>query len=232
MRLLPVTCRQYNLAARRTGLEVILISIEQARALYEGTDSAHDFEHVLRVLALAERIAQAEGADLRVVRTAALLHDLARVDDTDLALKAAPETDHARLAARQARRLLAGQPPDFVEAVAHAIEAHRFRNDVEPRTLEAKVLFDADKLDSIGAVGVARAFVHGAHNGQRMWGEVPPDYRPCGHQEHTAHHEFHIKLKHVRDRLYTETGRRLAEARHRFMVKFFEQMALEVRGEA
>lgn len=209
-----------------------MISIEDARQFYTGADSVHDFAHVLRVLNLAERLSEAEGADRRVVRTAALLHDISRLDDDDLSLEAAAETDHAVLAARLVRRVLVGENPAFVDAVAHCIEAHRFRNDVEPETIEAKVLFDADKLDAIGAVGVARAFAYSGHLGQPLWGEVSPDYVPGTIDEpHTAHHEFHVKLKHIQDRLYTDSGRRLAAERHRFMTLFFAQMAAEIRGE-
>jgi uncharacterized protein len=209
----------------------MMITIEQAQAFYKDADPIHGFDHVLRVLALAERLAEMEGADLEVVRTAALLHDIARSEDSDLILEANSETDHAVLAARQARRILAGEDPEFIEAVAHAIEAHRFRNAIEPQTLEAKVLFDADKLDAIGAVGVARAFAYGAILNLPLWGEVSEGYRPGGAEPHSPHHEFHIKLKTIKDRLYTASGRRLAESRHQFMVAFFDEMAAEVRGE-
>lgn len=212
------------------------ITIEQARALYADDDPVHDFAHVLRVLHMAEYLARQEGADLEIVRTAALLHDIARSTDDNIdggfALAVAAETDHAVLAAQEAGRLLEGKPPDFVSAVMHAIEAHRFRNDVEPRTLEAKCLFDADKLDAIGAIGVARIFAYAGGHGLPLWGEFAEDYRPGAGAErtHTPLHEYHIKLKHIKDRLYTETGRRLAEGRHRFMTAFMEQMAEEIEG--
>ncbi|MEM4724893.1 MAG: HD domain-containing protein [Candidatus Hadarchaeum sp.] len=213
-----------------------MITIEQARAYYRGADPIHDFQHVLRVLVLAERLAEMEGADQEVVRVAALLHDIARTEDDNrtsrFAMQVEAETDHAILAARQARHILADAPPQFVDAVAHAIEAHRFRNNVEPQTIEAKVLFDADKLDAIGAVGVARAFSYSGYLGMPLWGEVPASYSPGASGElHTPRHEFEVKLKHIKERLYTASGRKLAEARHRFMELFFEQMAAEVAGE-
>lgn len=209
-----------------------MITIEEARALYEGSDSVHDFAHVLRVLRLAERLAEMEGADPDIVRTAALLHDISRSEDEEAGVEAEAETDHALVAAREARRILGDADPAFVDAVAHAIEAHRFRNAVEPQTVEAKVLFDADKLDAIGAVGVARSFAYGALLGQPLWGEVSEGYTPGQSAEaHTAHHEFHFKLKAIKDRLYTESGRQVAEGRHRFMEAFYEQMGAEVRAE-
>lgn len=198
----------------------ITLTIDQARALYEaGGDSTHDFDHVLRVYHLAERIGQAEGADLAVLRVATLLHDIARPDQD-----AGRVTDHALEGARRAREILTGRPSEFIEAVIHVIEAHRFRVNRPPRSLEAKVLYDADKLDAIGAVGVARAFAYGAHRGQRLWAAPDAD-------EHTANTEFVIKLSKIKDRLLTETGRAIAEERHAFMVEFFERMAAEVAGE-
>jgi uncharacterized protein len=128
-----------------------------------------------------------------------------------------------------------GYDETFCNAVAHAIESHRFRAGPTPQTLEAQVLFDADKLDAIGAIGIARAFAFGEHRGQKLWGEVPPDYvdQPAGAdpREHTAVHEFHVKLSKIKDRLFTPTGKRLAEERHAFMVAYYEQLDREVRGE-
>jgi uncharacterized protein len=213
-----------------------MITIEQAQALYKDTDPVHDFAHVLRVLKMAEHLAEMEGANVDVVRAAALLHDIARPADDNFksrfVMSVEPEEDHAMLAAQEARRILADEPSEFVEAVAHAIEAHRFRNEVEPRALEARVLFDADKLDAIGAIGVARAFAFAGAHGMPLWGPLSEDYRPGESAEtHTPLHEFHVKLKRIRDRLFTDTGRRIAEARHAFMIAFYEEMAAEVEGE-
>jgi len=204
-----------------------MITTEEARRYYEGADAIHDFDHVLRVLALAERLAQAEGADLEIVRTAALLHDMARNGSHQ-------GVDHAQAGAEMARRLLAGAPADKVEAVAHAISAHRFRAGPAPQTIEAKVLHDADKLDAIGAIGVARAFAYGGHEGQRLWGEVGEGYQEGAETraEHTPVHEFHMKLTRIQERLLTESARRLAAGRHAYMVAFFERLEQEVRGQA
>ena len=140
-----------------------MITVEQARRQYEGADAIHDFDHVLRVLTLAERLGKAEGADLEIVRAAALLHDGGRGQAEARGL------DHAAFAANRVREILAGQPPEKIEAVVHAIAAHRFRSGPEPESLEAQVLFDADKLDAIGAVGIARVFAYGGAHGQRLW---------------------------------------------------------------
>jgi uncharacterized protein len=203
-----------------------MIAIEQARQQYQGADAIHDFDHVLRVLALAEQLARAEGADLQIVRTATLLHDLARGRGDQLA------ADHAQTGAEIARRLLQGHPPEKIEAVAHAIAAHRFRTGPAPETLEAAVLHDADKLDAIGAIGVARAFAFGGHEGQRLWSQVPPGYEEntATRHGHTPVHEYVYKLVKIKDRLLTESARRLARERHAFMVTFFERLEREVRG--
>ena len=94
------------------------------------------------------------------------------------------------------------------------------------------MLHDADKLDAIGAIGVARAFAFGGYKGQRLWADVPLDYREsqATRHEHTPVHEFQIKLCKIQDRLFTESARKLAEERHIFMVGFFERLEQEVRG--
>jgi uncharacterized protein len=210
--------------------EYNVITIAEAKRHYEGADAVHDFDHVLRVLASAERIGRAEGADLEIVRAAALLHDVERERAE------ADGLDHAAFAADRAREILAGQPSDKIEAVTHAIAAHRFRTEPEPSTLEAQVLFDADKLDAIGAVGVARAFAYGGAHGQRLWASIKDVDVARWLQEgdhphdHTPVHDFVVKLSRLKERLFTPTGRSIAEERHAYMVAFFERFDAEVRG--
>jgi uncharacterized protein len=202
-----------------------MISIDQARSLYDGAEAAHAFDHVLRVLALAERIARAEGADLLIVRTATLLHDIAR-----------QEPDHHLRGAERARALLSGQPADQVDAVCHAIEAHRFRQGPAPATLEAACLHDADKLDAIGAIGVARAVAYSASHGHRLWSqplaEIDPQQPPPAGIDYTPSHEFVYKLAQLQDRLLTPTARQIAGERHQVMAAFFQQLDAEVMGAA
>ncbi len=209
------------------------ITVDFARSLYENGGGGHDFDHVLRVTALAERIAAAEGADLAVVRAAALLHDIGESEGR--------ETHHLRGAAR-ARELLAGEPAAFVEAVAHAIEAHRFRANPVPRTLEAQCLSDADKLDAIGAIGVARAYAYAGSHGTALWrrpwraiaaedGDAIRAPDALG-EAYTPVHEFVFKLDRIPARLYTATARAIAAERQQFMREFFERLDAEVLGEA
>ena len=202
------------------------ISIENARLLYGEHGAAHDFAHVLRVLRLAERIAAAEGADLSVVRTAALLHDVGAGID---------RARHHLVGARLAVELLAGEPESFVEAVSHCIVAHRFRYPPEPATLEAQCLSDADNLDAIGAIGVARAFAFAGEHGTPLWNvplaQAEVESKPAP-EAYTPVHEFVFKLRRIQDRLYTGTARQMAATRHRYMVDFFRRLDREIAGEA
>jgi uncharacterized protein len=204
-----------------------MITVEEASRLYPKNDTAHGFDHVLRVLALAERIGQAEGADPEIVRAAALLHDVARPEEESGGIC------HARAGAQRAREILQGHPPEKVEAVAHAIATHRFREKSTPQTLEAQVLYDADKLDAIGAIGVARAYAISGQRGRRLWGPVPANYQGeiQGTPDHTAVHEFVFKLSRLKETLFTPTAKTIAEERHRYMVEFFARLEREVKGE-
>jgi len=211
-----------------------MITIEEAQSYYSDEDAAHNFEHVLRVLRLAERIGEAEGADMEVLRAAVLLHDVARVAED----QGGP--CHAEAGAERAREILAGHPTDKVEAVAHAIATHRFRNSAVPQTLEARILYDADKLDAIGAIGVARAYAIAGRCAQRLWARVPHTYAQRGVEqargdmtdaEHTPVHEFIFKLSQLEDSLFTATARAIAVGRHKYMVQFFERLEREVKGE-
>jgi len=208
-----------------------MLTVDEAKAYYHGAESAHDFDHVQRVLALAERLARAEGADVEIVRAAALLHDITRAEED-----ARRGGDHAQTAAARAREILhaRGVAPERADAVAHAIAAHRFRGTTAPQTLEAKILFDADKLDSIGAIGVARAYAISGVLNQRLWSAVAPDAvatREQHNSNHTAVAEFTVKLSKVRERIFTASARRIAEDRHAFMAEFFARLEREVRGE-
>jgi len=199
------------------------LEIEEVRALYQGAECVHDFDHILRVLALAERIARAEGADLSIVRAAALLHDWGRE------VAEAQGQDHALSAAERARDwlLARGADPAWTQAVCYAIACHRYRSGPLPATLEAQVLFDADKLDAIGAIGIARAYAYGGRYGQRLY-----DAPGAASAEHSPQREFAIKLSQIRDRLFTATARAIAAERHAFMESFFARLEAEIRGEA
>ena len=207
------------------------LSEEEARRLYVEGDTAHDFDHVLRVARLAVYLAEAEGADITVVRLAALLHDVPA--------KAQGRAAHHLAAARFAAQILAGRGlgTERTANVVHSIEAHRFRDrSVQPQTLEAQCLYDADKLDSIGAIGVGRAFAYAGSHGSRLWTESADQAAgngrlPAG-AEYTPVHEYVYKLRLVLETLHTETARRIGRERHAFMQRFYAQLDAEMMGPA
>lgn len=215
-----------------------ILSLEQARALYVSGDAAHDFDHVLRVTRLAEEIAQAEGADVTVVRLAALLHDVpVSQPDVQDGEASTGRSAHHLAAADHARRLLApaGLGTSRLDNIVHCIEAHRFRDQtIQPATLEAKCLYDADKLDSMGAFGVARCFAYAGAHDSRLWHEpwraAPPHQeRPQG-ADYTPVHEFVYKLRRLQETLFTPAGRAMGRSRHEFMETFFERLDQEAAG--
>ena len=215
-------------------------SLEQARAWYDPHDPVHGFDHVLRVLELAERLGRELGADLEVLRAAALLHDAAGAapeEPTGEAEQASGRATHELESAVFARSVLQaeGWPAERIEAVTHCIRAHRFRGAENPSTLEAQVLFDADKLDVLGAFGVARTLGYALQAGQPFFAEPSAGFLETGaldpEEPHSAYHEYLFKLRHVSGRLHTEPARRLAERRHAVMRAFFEQLAAEARGD-
>jgi uncharacterized protein len=146
--------------------------------------------------------------------------------------------DHHTVSADFAQEVLdaEGWSSDRIKAVQHCIRAHRFRDDSErPETREAKVVFDADKLDAIGAIGVARAVAYAAQNGQPAFVQPSDRFLETGEKEvgepHSAYHEYLYKLTRLLGLMYTASGRAIAEERHRYMVAFFERLIVEVNGD-
>ena len=120
---------------------------------------------------------------------------------------------------------------DHKENIAHCIRTHRFRGNHHPETLEARVLFDADKLDAIGAVGVARAFLFAGEIGARLHSpEVKAEDSIPYSENDTGYREYRLKLRLIKHRMLTETGKKLAGERHRFMEAFFERFLTEYEG--
>jgi uncharacterized protein len=215
-----------------------MLTLEAARAWYALDDPVHGFDHVLRVYYMAERLAFAEGSDVEIVRAAALLHD-ANASGIAVQGEEATRINHHQASAEFAARLLEaeGWPPERIAAVQHCIRAHRFRRAGEPpQTLEAKVLFDADKLDAIGAIGVARAIAYAVQAGKPIYAAPSARFLKTGQLEpgeaHSAYHEYQFKLRKLKERLFTASALALAEQRHRFLETFFSQLEAEARGEA
>lgn len=203
-------------------------------------NSSHDLEHTYRVLSLAMRIADTEpSCNKEVLRLACLLHDIARADeDAD----GERRIDHAVVGAEIAEQLLTklGVSEPVVKQVAHCIRSHRYRGKFLPESLEAKILSDADKLDAIGAIGVARAFMIAGEWGEPIYLKFQnedqylintTEGRIKNQKEHSPNIEFEVKLKNIPERLYTEKAKQMARDRIAFMREFFTRIEREIKGE-
>jgi uncharacterized protein len=191
-----------------------------------GGDGAHDIGHIGRVFANAMRIQSTEGGDAELLAAAVFLHDCVSVE------KNSPlRAQASRLAAEKASGILAemGWQRDRVEATAHAIAAHSFSAGIPPETLEAKILQDADRLDAIGMVGVARLFYIGGRMGSALYDAADPkaDHRPLDDKQFALDH-FPAKLFKLAEGFQTETGRALAHERDRRLHLFRDMMLEEI----
>ncbi|WP_461865786.1 HD domain-containing protein [Thermococcus sp.] len=193
-----------------TSRELIERTREFARKFFE-RDGTHGFSHVKRVFNLCLHIGREEEADLEVLALAALLHDVARPLEDEGKIE-----DHALESAKIARRFLKGLGYKKVEEVVHAIEAHRFSKPPEPQTLEAKILSDADKLDAIGAIGIARVFMYSGKHGRDI---------------ETSLKHFKEKILKLKDMMYTKTAREMALERHKYTEEFISRIQREIEGE-
>ena len=193
--------------------------------------ACHDWEHTCRVRANAMRIAQEEGADLLVVELAALLHDIGRPAE----LADCGKTDHALLGAAMAGAILRKHGCDeaLTAKVIECVRTHRYRKrgpEGMPASLEAKCVFDADKLDSIGAIGIGRAFHFAGRTGAKVHNTEQQALASDSYsREDTAYREFLVKLRHIKDNMLTSAGRRMAHQRHDFMCAFFDELNSELQ---
>lgn len=201
-----------------------------AMQIYQNGSRSHAWDHVARVYTLANHIGLKEGANLHILRLAAILHDIGRETET----KNNGNVCHADYGANMAKEILGKFTSDesLIKEVSYCIATHRFRGKNEPQTLEARVLFDADKLDSIGAIGIGRSFLFAGEIGARLHNNSDIDIldtEPYS-MEDTAFREFSVKLEKVRSRMLTKEGRRLANGRHRYMINFFRRLQEEIQG--
>lgn len=211
----------------------VISTIEEIKAFavkcFSGARGSHDLDHTQRVYNLCLHIGRVEGADLKVLEIAAYLHDVGRSYEDE----SKGQVCHGKKGAEMASELLAEYPlSDEQKAnVIHCIRSHRFRGNHQPETLEAKVLFDADKLDAIGAVGIARAFLFAGEVGAKLHNPYvePEDTEPYT-AEDTGYREYKVKLSKIKDRMLTAEGRRVAEERHAFMEMFFQRFGAEYEG--
>ena len=202
---------------------------EAAYRILEQGNGSHDREHTDRVVNMAVHIALKENADVEIVTAAALLHDIGRsIQDREKG-----RVSHAVISSEMALPILrdSGFADEETKAVIHCIESHRYRKGPHPSTIEAKCLFDADKLDAIGAIGIGRAFVFAGEVGAAVHlPDLDIEKTESYSKEDTAYREFKVKLEKIKDRIYTDEGKRIASERHDFMVAFFMRLDREAKG--
>ncbi|VBB16724.1 hypothetical protein,putative hydrolase,Predicted HD superfamily hydrolase,HD domain [Burkholderia stabilis] len=189
-------------------------------------DGSHDTSHLQRVWKNAAAIQAEEGGDAEVLFAATLLHDCVPVE------KNSPlRAQASRLSAERARRVLKSLdwPDAKIDAVAHAVEAHSFSAGVAPTTLEARTLQDADRLDAIGMLGVARCFYVAGRMGSALYDPVDPhaSERALDDTRFAIDH-FHTKLLKLASGFQTATGARLAKIRHDRLRRFLDEFADEI----
>ncbi len=210
--------------------ELVTTVRDRAKRLMSNARSSHAWDHTLRVVKLSKLIAEKEEADEVVLEIAVLLHDIGRASQD----ASGGTICHAEEGAETAKKIIKDLPLsiDQKENIIHCIISHRFRGNKVPGTREAKILFDADKLDSIGAVGIARTYLFAGEVGASLHNkniENIEQTKPYS-QDDTGFREYSVKLKKVKDKMLTQEGIRLAESRHAFMEDFFNQFIEEHEG--
>lgn len=192
----------------------------------EAVDPGHDINHIKRVVKSAIQFANEEGADLAVVLPAAWLHDCVQVaKNSPLCAQA------SQLAAKQAAELLTswGYPKVYLDEIAHAITAHSYSANIRCETLSAKVVQDADRMDALGAIGIARTFLVGAGFGNPLtFHEDPFCYHRKPDDQAAIVDHFYTKLLKLKDSFQTNAAKKEAQKRHDFMQLFLTQLESEL----
>jgi uncharacterized protein len=214
------------MAKKASGRERFRELLDAARPLFKGADSAHDLGHALRVLRLAELLGKAEGADLDILRPAALLHDIGCAPK-----HLGKERESEGRTLRIARSLLLdnGYPKATTEAILGIIKVHGYSRGIVPRTLEGKLLQDADRLDAMGAIGIARCFLVGGSTNRPMYDLEDPWAKGRGLDDKAfGLDHFFRKLVRLKEGMHSRTAKRIAEERHRFLEAYLVQLRREL----
>jgi uncharacterized protein len=202
-----------------------MLKEEFVRKLYESSKEGHDFFHVERVHRFAMKIAEKEKADSEIVDAAAWLHDIARAKEDRAECEC-----HAAEGAKMAKKILSeiDFPKEKIEAVAHAIEVHRFSKGKQAETTEAKILQEADRLDAIGAICIARVFMYNGHRGLPMYEPGrEPDKEYHGQDTNAINHFYEKVLKIKPETFHTKIGKEMAKERYAFIQKFLKRFKEE-----
>ena len=207
----------------KTQLEKLKIEVKKR---IENNDPAHDFEHIMRVYKNAERITKKEGADLKIVLAAALLHDIISYKKSDPRSK-----NSSSESAKEARKILQRYNYDHneIKIIADAINDHSFSKGKVPKTLEGMVLQDADRLDAIGSIGIARTFAVGGAEKRSFYNTQDPFCvtRSPDDSKWTLDH-FYMKLLRLEKMMNTKTAKLEARRRIKIMKQFLEQFEREI----
>lgn len=192
----------------------------------EHPDSSHDILHIERVVKTAKKLADLEGADLNIVVPAAYLHDCEVIEKSD------PQRSQAsRLSAKKALGILKKleYPEEYFDGIANAVAAHSFSAGIVAETIEAKVLQDADRLDGLGAIGVARCFSLGGKLNRPFYSDEDPyaESRTPDDKTNNLDH-FFVKLLKVADKLQTPSAKEEGRKRTEFLKAFLTQLRSEI----
>lgn len=205
--------------------------IEAVQKIFENSPGCHDWGHTERVLHNARLIAKREAnVNIKVVEAAALLHDIGRPEE----FHSDGKHCHAEIGGAKAAVILSEcgyKDKEFIAKVCECVRKHRYRarSKERPVSIEEKIVYDADKLDSIGAVGIGRAFHFAGKIGAKLHNTKKEALASKSYsREDTAYREFLVKLRKIKNRLQTKTGRLIAKERHNFMQEFFKKLNQEI----
>lgn len=197
---------------------------------FKSAQGSHDWDHVERVYRLCRRLGKQEGADMKVLSLAAYLHDIGRAQE----YKSKGKVLHAEKGAELGRKILQKYKvsEEKIKNIVHCIRSHSARAGVRPKTKEAKVLFDADKLDALGAIGIGRDFLFAGEIGSKLHNSRGVDVKKAAAytKEDTAYREFVVKLSKLKNKMFTPAGKKIAKERHKFMKDFFNRFKKELDG--
>ncbi|GAC1428919.1 MAG: HD domain-containing protein [Ktedonobacteraceae bacterium] len=214
----------------------LLTLTQKTMQFEEAGDTSHDYDHIVRVMALADMLQEREGGELPVVWAAVALHDIGQERERRHG------GDHAVIGAEMAAELLTNTqfPQHAIPTVQEAIREHRMTGGVVPHTLEGRILYDADKIDCLGAIGIGRLYCITGLYHQKIYSELPPDVlepvdpltiralrrRP----DYSPSIEFRLLFGNLPERMTTSTGRVLAQERYDYMARFFSRLQREIEG--